>query len=229
MEITRVAYTDLGNHNASGDWPEKFIEDLAAAKVQMLFSRVHSGNGWRGLGWKSAYGDPTLAMKDRDGTREVVTLCHKRGIRYLGYYLIQREPDSLGEAHPDWKCVNSFGKPTSYYCTNNPEYRTLVRNRLVELVTDVGCDGIFLDMFHARSDQCYCAACKAKFHKATGHEPPIKEDFGNPLWRQWTESSNTARWKRRCSAVAQLCGDVGGGNGDDPEVRARRRRACGHL
>lgn len=187
MEITRVAYTDLPNRQSLGDWPEKLIADAAAAKVQLLFSRVHSGEGWPGLAWKSAYGDPDPAMKDRDGTREVVELCHKHGIRYLGYYWAQREPESVGEAHPDWKCVNSRGKATHYYCVNNPDYRTLVRNRVVELVKDVGCDGIFFDMFHARADECYCAACKARFHSETGQEPPTKEDFENPLWQRWVE------------------------------------------
>lgn len=186
-EITRVAYTDLPNRQAQGDWPEKLIADAAAAKVQMLFSRVHSGEGWQGLGWKSEYGEPDPVMQGRDGTREIVQLCHRHGIRYLGYYWAQREPVALGEAHPDWKCMNSRGKPTAYYCVNNPDYRTLVRNRVVELVTKVGCDGIFFDMFHARADECYCPTCKAKFRAKTGQEPPVKEDFESPLWREWVE------------------------------------------
>ncbi|MFA7002834.1 MAG: beta-galactosidase trimerization domain-containing protein [Verrucomicrobiia bacterium] len=184
--ITRVAYTDLPNISHSGDWPEKLIEDCAKAGVQMFFSRAHSGEHWNELGWKSAYGKPDPKMGDRDGTREVTELCHKHGIRYIPYYWAQREPASLGEAHPDWRCVNSKGKPTSYFCINTP-YRDLVRNRIVELVKEVGVDGIFFDMFHARSDECYCSACKAKFTKQTGQEPPLKEDFDSVLWQQWTD------------------------------------------
>lgn len=183
-DITRVAYTDLPNIQPSGDWPEKFIADCAAAKVQLLFSRAHSGEGWKGLGWKGKYGDTDPAMKDRDGTREVLALCRQHGIRYLPYYWAQREPPALGVAHPDWRCVNSKGKPTAYYCVNTA-YRNLVKDRIVELVRDVGVDGIFFDMFHARSDECYCAACKAKFQKETGQEPPLKEDFDSRLWQQW--------------------------------------------
>lgn len=187
MEITRVAYTDLPNRQPQGAWPDQFIADLAAAKVQLLFSRVHSGEGWQGLGWKSDYGDPDPAMKGEDGTRHIVKLCHDRGIRYLGYYWAQREPLSVGEAHPDWKCVNSRGKATGYYCVNNPEYRTLVRNRVVELVQKVGCDGVFFDMFHARADECYCPACKSRFKAQAGQDPPLKEDFDSRLWQQWVE------------------------------------------
>jgi hypothetical protein len=178
--ITRVAYTDLPNIQSSGDWPEKLIEDCAKAKVQMFFSRAHSGEGWTGLGWKSAFGEPDPKMGGRDGTRAVTDLCHKYGIRYVPYYWAQREPAVLGEAHPDWRCANSKGKPTQYFCVNTP-YRDLVRNRIVELVKEVGTDGIFFDMFHARADECYCAACKAKF----GKEPPVKEDFDSELWQDW--------------------------------------------
>ena len=121
---------------------------------------------------------------DRDGTREVTELCHKQGMRYLAYYWAQREPRSVGEAHPDWRCRNSAGKPTAYYCSNTP-YRELVRNRIVELVSEVGVDGIFFDMFHARADECYCDVCRAAFRAQTGQEPPLKEDFDSRLWQQW--------------------------------------------
>ncbi|MCX7826911.1 MAG: hypothetical protein N2689_15340, partial [Verrucomicrobiae bacterium] len=59
-DITRVAYTDLPNIQSTGDWPEKLIEDCAKAKVQLLFSRAHSGEHWNELGWKSAFGKPCL-------------------------------------------------------------------------------------------------------------------------------------------------------------------------
>lgn len=122
---------------------------------------------------------------DRDGTREITRLCHERHMRYVPYYWSQREPMSVGQEHPEWRCLNSAGKPTVYYCVNNPEYQALVCNRCVELVKEVGVDGIFFDMLHARADECYCPACKAKFHALTGEDPPTKEDFDSLLWQQW--------------------------------------------
>lgn len=121
----------------------------------------------------------------RDGTRHVNELCRKHGIRYLPYYWAQREPKSVGDAHPEWKCINNHGKPTQYYCTNNPDYRALVRNRIVELVRDVGVDGIFFDMFHARGHECYCECCRAQFQALAGEEPPLEEDFDDLLWQEW--------------------------------------------
>ena len=123
---------------------------------------------------------------DRDGTREVVALCRQYGVRYLAYYWAQREPDSLGREHPEWRALNAGGKPGCYFCLNTA-YRDLVKDRIVELVKDVGVDGIFFDMLHARADECYCDGCKTKFRTLTGQEPPLKEDFANPLWRQWVE------------------------------------------
>ena len=185
-DITRVAYTDLGNARFAGDWPDKVIADMAAAGVQLFFSRVHSGSEWEGLAWKSEFGSPDPKMGERDATRYLVDLCHKHHIRYLGYYWAQREPASLAEAHPDWCGVNSHGKPSRYFCINTP-YRQLVRNRIVELVAKEGVDGIFFDMFHARADECYCACCKAKFRQLTGQEAPTVEDLNSPLWRKWVE------------------------------------------
>ena len=187
METTRVAYTDLPNIQTLGDWPEKVIADAAAAKVQLFFSRVQSGEGWQGLGWKSAYGEADPLMKGADGTRHVVELCHQHGMRYLGYYWAQREPIALARAHPEWKCVDRHGKAGPYFCINQPEYRRLVHDRVAELVGKVGCDGVFFDMFHARPNECYCKACKAKFKAQTGQDPPLVEDFDSPLWQQWTE------------------------------------------
>ena len=183
-QITRVAYTDLPNTQAIGDWPEKFIDDCAAAGVQLLFSRAQSGETWKGLGWKSAHGPADPAMKDRDGTREITARCHRLGMRYLPYYWAQREPLALRDEHPSWRSVNAKGNPTQYFCFNTP-YRNLVRDRIVELVRDVGADGVFFDMFHARADECYCDACKAKFKQETGAEPPLEEDFDSLVWQQW--------------------------------------------
>jgi len=186
-EITRVAYTDMPNIQAQGDWPEKLIPELAAAKAQMLFSRVHSGEGWQGLGWRSRFGQPDPKMGDGDGTRRVVELCHQHGLRYMAYYWAQREPASLAQEHPAWRAVNVKGKPTAYFCFNQEGYRTLVRNRIVELVKDWHVDGIFFDMFHARGEECYCPACRQQFQKLTGDEPPLKEDFASPVWQQWSD------------------------------------------
>lgn len=184
--ITRVAYTDLPNTQSIEDWPEKVIADFAAAGVQMMFSRCHSGEGWPGLGWKSKYGAPSPKMEGRDGTREVVALCRKHGIRYVTYYWAQREPEQVGQEHPDWRAINAAGKPSTHYCYNTG-IRDLVRNRIVELVKDVGVDGIFFDMFHGYGNECYCPSCREKFKALTGQEPPLKEDFADPLWPQWVE------------------------------------------
>ena len=185
-QISRVAYTDLGNARFGGDWPDKVIADAAAAGVQLFFSRVHSGDEWDGLAWKSEFGAADSKMGDRDATRYLVGLCHQHNIRYLAYYWAQREPKSVAEAHPDWCGVNNKGEKTRYFCINTP-YRQLVRERIVELVARVGVDGIFFDMFHARPDQCYCGGCKAKFRQLTGQEPPKVEDLKNPLWRKWVD------------------------------------------
>ncbi|MBI2297976.1 MAG: beta-galactosidase trimerization domain-containing protein [Armatimonadetes bacterium] len=186
-DITRVAYTDLPNGVKNAEWPDKVIADLGAAGVQMMFSRVHNGADAPGLYWKSAFGEPWAGMGDRDGTRDVVRLCHANHIRYLAYYWAQYEPPALGEAHPDWRMRYAGGKPVGNFYCHNTGYHELVKSRCVELVNEVGVDGIFFDMFHAMGGACYCDACKAKFRAETGQDPPAKEEFGNPLWVQWRD------------------------------------------
>lgn len=183
---TRVVYSDLPNRDVLGDWPEKFIADVGRAKAQVFFSRCHSGEGWNGLAWKSRFGAADPAMGDRDGTREVLRLCKKHGLRYITYYWAQREPKAVADEHPDWRCVSAAGKETGYFCVNTP-YRQLLKDRCVELVAEVGVDGVFFDMFHARADECYCSACKDKFRRLTGKEPPLKEDFDSLVWQQWVD------------------------------------------
>lgn len=185
--ITRIVYTDLPNIQSLGTWPEPWIANVAKDGAQMIFSRVHSGEGWDGLGWRGNYGAPASKMGERDGTREVVALCKKHGVRYAAYLWAQREPPSLAQEHPEWLCVKRSGKRSDYFCANNPGYRELVRNRIVELVAKVGVDAIFFDMFHARADECYCEACKAKFKSLSGQEPPQKEDFSDARWQAWVD------------------------------------------
>lgn len=182
--ITRVAYTDLPNGIRMEDWPEKVIADFGKAGVQLMFSRVHNGSDAPGLYWKSAYGPTDPAMSGRDGTREVVALCHKRNIRYMAYLWAQREAPSLAAEHPDWQMRDSAGRPNGYFCANTG-YRNLVRSRIVELVKEVGVDGIFFDMYHVVGGACYCPTCTTRFRAQTGQAPPLREDFSNPLWQQW--------------------------------------------
>ena len=122
---------------------------------------------------------------DRDGTREVVDLCHKHGMKYIAYFWALLEPPDVHQAHPEWKCLNSRGKPTGRFCYNNPAYREFMKKRFVELVRDYGVDGIMMDMFHAYRDENYCPACKGQFRELTGKEPPIEEDFDSLLWQEW--------------------------------------------
>lgn len=183
-QITRIEYTDLPNCIPQHEWPDKFIPAVAAAGAQMLFSRVHSGSDWDGLGWRSEFGKPDSRMGDKDGTREVIELCKKYKLRYAAYYYSQKEPASLASEHPEWLCLDQAGKRVPFFCNNQPGYRALVRNRIVELVAKYGADAIYFDMFFARTDQCYCPACSQKFKALSGQEPPRKEDFSD-LWQQW--------------------------------------------
>jgi len=112
-------------------------------------------------------------------------MCHRHGMRYVPYYWAQREPQAVGQTHPEWRCRNRAGKPTGYYCVNTP-YRDLVRNRIVELVKDIGVDGIFFDMFHTRKTNA-TAMRAGRVPSAHRPGPAVKEDFDNLLWQQWVD------------------------------------------
>ena len=186
-DITRVAYTDLPNAVRTETWPTQVIDDFAAAGVQMMFSRAQSGSGWDGLGWRSKYGEPASTMDGFDGTRDVVEQCHRLGLRYVAYYWAQREPASLATEHPEYLQRNAASKPLDTFCFNNPDYRALVRQRIVELVADWDVDGIFFDMYHPGVGRCYCDHCRAAFKARSGQDAPATEDLSDPLWQDWTK------------------------------------------
>lgn len=173
--VTRAAYVMLNDSNTDEQWPDRVIDDLAAAGVQLLFTHNHWGRGYYQTGQAADA-----------ATRRVADLCHEHGMRFLAYYYIMHEPKELADAHPDWCGVNSKGSKTHNFCTNTA-YRDLVRQRIVDLVRKMNVDGIFFDMFHARADECFCADCSAKFRRITGREPPTVENFDDALWREWVE------------------------------------------
>ncbi|MBT3291673.1 MAG: hypothetical protein HN380_30295, partial [Victivallales bacterium] len=65
--VTRVAYSDLGNTWRGGDWPDKVIADLGKAGVQVFYSRAHSGDGWDGVGWRSSFSETALGKATPEG------------------------------------------------------------------------------------------------------------------------------------------------------------------
>ncbi|MBT3375070.1 MAG: family 10 glycosylhydrolase [Lentisphaerae bacterium] len=88
--VTRVAYTDQSNTSRHSDWPDKVIEDLGKAGVEVFFSRAHSGESWPGVGWRSALSETALGRSmPEDWTGSASTLTNEDA--YSGEYALRIE------------------------------------------------------------------------------------------------------------------------------------------
>ena len=82
-------------------------------------------------------------------------------------------------------------------CYNSP-YGQLVKDYLVEVVSDIGFDGVWLDCSHmswidltprVRRWACCCEYCIARYRAETGEALPTKTDWASPAFRRWV------RWR----------------------------------
>ena len=189
--VWRWGYHDLGPESLVQWGPDSahmVASNMAKAGAAGLVVRIQNPSG---PSWKTQFEGRPEFLKDRDLVAELCAACRAEKMRFVGYiWALYDEP--AWRAHPDWRIVNSAGVPIGSpndpaVCCNSP-YRDLVRNRLVELARNYpDLHGIFFDMFYWSRSGCYCPYCRAKFKAQTGQEPPPKEDFDSPLWRQWQD------------------------------------------
>lgn len=142
---------------------------------------------------------------------------HEIGRPVLSWYSLNH-CIGLVEAHPDWQIAPMQGKgipappeqenPKRYCCINSP-YGELLPKFAVEIVRDVGFDGIWFDgsSFATGGNKapgCLCAYCRERFRRDTGLDLPETPDFESHafrLWVNWRYDCLMEAWKRTVDAV----------------------------
>ena len=191
--------------------PEEYVENLKIANINyaMVYLQSHVGLCY----YPTKTGEMHKAFENRpDAIKKVIDLCHKNGIKVMGYYSLiynTREHDK----HPEWRMVTENGKSKRSYnddssdkelafqsasgsrygfcCPNNYEYRDFVYAQIDEMLEYFDCDALFFDMpFFAHT--CYCDQCKKKFIEMFNiqiPENPIVGDEGYLKLIQFKQST----------------------------------------
>ncbi len=134
-------------------------------------------------------------LGQRDLLAEIIPVAHREGMRVLARIDPSCAPKSLAAKHPEWFTRDSDGnfcEVSEHYvtCPNAGYYRT----RMVEVVREIlqryDAYGIWNNQgkFAAwETGVCYCGTCESMFKAESGHAIPRKEDWNDPVWRQYNE------------------------------------------
>jgi len=132
---------------------------------------------------------------------------HARGIALFSWEYLNTAP-MLAAQHPEWRFrYIGWDGPWSprdhhYVCYNSP-YGDLLKDYCVEVVTDLGLDGIWFDGSYVFNPDhmklaCVCEFCAAKYRDATGDDMPTRVDTRDPGFRrfiEWRYEDFTAYWR----------------------------------
>lgn len=140
---------------------------------------------------------------------------HKRGIAMFSWEYLATAP-LLAHKHDEWGWRYLDGpepvgqRDKHYFCCNSP-YGDLMTAYSIEVVRDLGFDGIWYDgslLFRAMGAPlkyaCCCAFCAAKYKEETWSEIPVEVDLNDAAFRrflEWRRADFMDYWRRHSAAV----------------------------
>jgi hypothetical protein len=145
---------------------------------------------------------PSLNDPDWQSIPWAIEQAHARGIAVYSHFCMNSSPLLLKE-HPEYaiRFIDGPDEPSPRSCCQHSPHGQLVKDYAVELVRDIGFDGVWFDCSNMgwidlnprdRRFACCCDYCCAKFRAETGHELPRKTDWNDRVFRQWI------RWRSEC-------------------------------
>ena len=187
------------------DWNEEFLSKLncdeyvnglvdADIQAAMVKAKPHTGLNY----YPGKIGRMHNGLNGHDFLGEMIEKCHKNNIAVVVYYS-QIFDNWAAENHPEWRCVDKDGISSNTFgfqhdpklcryglvCPNNEEYREYVKANLQEICANYDFEGMFLDMTFW-PQVCYCKSCREKYKKQTGKEMPVKVDFSDKEFIEFT-------------------------------------------
>jgi hypothetical protein len=181
----RVTYdlcmTDATPEALSKIDPEEITATCAESGFQTLWSYVQDPTGW--LFYPSKIGQQHPSLKGRDLLQDLIVSCHKRQMRFQGYY-VPFENGVEETLHPEWRTefigdtVPSSPRLWGNMCFNRPGAWEFWLSMLRESVSQYEMDAIFIDNFWRR--HCGCADCQTRYQKETKQPyPRLYQNSGN--------------------------------------------------
>jgi Hypothetical glycosyl hydrolase 6/Beta-galactosidase trimerisation domain len=180
-----------------GDEPKVEAEALvAAAKEYRATAFCLSGGGIVAFYQTQIAGHRiSNGLGDRDLLAEVIPVAHRENMRVLARIDPSCAPKALAVEHPEWftRDINgNFCEVSEHYvtCPNAGYYRERMPEVVREILQRYDADGIWNNQgkFAAwETGLCYCNTCQTMFKSESGHAIPQKENWDDPLWRQYNE------------------------------------------
>lgn len=151
----------------------------------------------------------------------LISRLHEIGRPVISWYSLNHSAGVL-EAHPEWKMEfyevegqASNPQHAQYYCCYNSPYGELLPKFAVEVVRDVGFDGIWFDgsTFSNHSTRplfqpgCKCRFCQERYFKDTGRQLPLRIDWQDKnfrLWVNWRYDILMQLWQKIVKAVTEI-------------------------
>lgn len=198
MVILTMREADVPNWDAEGI--VRFVRSFGADSIGISTGGVCAFYPTEVPYHKEAHG-----LDGRDLFGETLEVAKREGMRTLARIDVSMAAKDVFLAHPEWFSIDAQGRPIEihgYYaaCPNGAYYREFGAAIAREILERYEVDGLWANAAQFspwHTAQCHCASCQRRFKELTGEKLP-KENWNDPLWRQYNE------WRYRC--VAEWCG-----------------------
>jgi hypothetical protein len=131
-------------------------------------------------------------LGDRDLYGELARAAHDDGLFVFARMDSNRTGEVFYRAHPDWFAVDRMDQPYRagelyITCVSGPYYDEYIPGILREIIERSHPEGITDNSWSGldRESPCYCANCERRFRDRTGKPIPTRQDWGDPLYREW--------------------------------------------
>ncbi|MDR0730777.1 MAG: hypothetical protein LBF63_03850, partial [Treponema sp.] len=145
---------------------------------------------------------------------ELIQGCHENGIRVIARFDFSKTHESLYPAHKDdWYFKSLQGEPVRYHdtvatCVNGKYQQECSHEILKEALAKYPIDGVFFNMFGYVSRDysgnytgvCQCDSCRKRFRDSCGHDLPVREETGDPVYRLYQ--------KFQTETIKELLGNI---------------------
>ncbi len=133
-------------------------------------------------------------LGDRDLYGELAKAAQADGLTVVARMDSNRTTEDFFQAHPDWFARRKDGQPYRaadkfVTCVNSPYYDDYLPAVLTEIIERSHPDGFADNSWSGlgRESICYCVNCTRKFKDKTGAALPAKQDWNDPVYRQWID------------------------------------------
>jgi hypothetical protein len=145
-------------------------------------------------------------LGDRDLFGELREAARQEGLAVLARMDSNRATEEFYKAHPDWFARDASGNPYRagdryVSCIHGPYYEQYIPELLREIAERYKPDGFTDNSWSGlgRGSICYCENCERRFREHSGRPVPRREDWDDPVYRQWilwNYARRTEIWER---------------------------------